>query len=313
MKAGHGEEALMRLLARSVSAQRDVAYLELDSETVYFPHRGSVKSFRLIHRNGADCRYAFSPERVGPFPTDMEGLGEIGEIRVEQYYPCPFCFAGTPVMDDLERGDSERVRSIRRALSEGRWRRECYTGDEPKASAPAKKAAPAKPATPPKKAALGDKTIPVYKKVETSRFYYNRPEKGSLEFKRYEVTVNRDSVWLELDFVSPLPIRKDSKLDVTTSLKISYVKNGPFGCKTVVVLPGERTTKDSKVFPWDKHEGEGYGYGVSLSFYRREMNKPGGTGHYTIDFTLDDENFDRQSVEKVRKHLEGDLTVRKRR
>ncbi|MBE6909883.1 MAG: hypothetical protein E7474_10010 [Ruminococcaceae bacterium] len=313
MKAKRGEEALMRLLAKSVSAQRDAVYLERDGETVWFPHRGSVAGFHLIHRSGADCRYAFLPERVGPFPTDIEGLGELGEIRVEQYYPCPFCFAGTPIMDDLERGDAERVQTIRRVLSEGRWRRGYYTGDEPKASAPAKKAAPAKPTAPPKRVAPGNKAIPVYKKAETSGFYYNRPEKGSLEFKRYEVTVNRDSVWLELDFVSPLPIRKDSRLDVTTSLKISYVKNGIFGPRTVTVLPGERTTKDSRVFPWDKHEGEGYGYGVSLHYYRWEMSKPGGTGRYTIDFTLDDENFDRQSVEKVRSRLEGDLTVRKRR
>jgi len=71
MKAKRGEEALMRLLAKSVSAQRDAVYLERDGETVWFPHRGSVAGFHLIHRSGADCRYAFLPERVGPFPTDI--------------------------------------------------------------------------------------------------------------------------------------------------------------------------------------------------------------------------------------------------
>ncbi len=64
MKAKRGEEALMRLLAKSVSAQRDAVYLERDGETVWFPHRGSVAGFHLIHRSGADCRYAFSPARV---------------------------------------------------------------------------------------------------------------------------------------------------------------------------------------------------------------------------------------------------------
>ncbi|MBE6910421.1 MAG: hypothetical protein E7474_12765 [Ruminococcaceae bacterium] len=120
------DEAFLRLLAKNTSGRRDSSYLDLDGETVYFPHRGSVAGFRLIHRSGADCRYAFSPARVGPFPTDMDGLGEIGEIRVERYYPCPFCFAGTSVMDELERGDAARVEVIRRSLRTNQWRWECY-------------------------------------------------------------------------------------------------------------------------------------------------------------------------------------------
>ena len=120
------DEAFMRMLAQNTAGRRDHSYLDLDNETVYFPHQGKVAGFRLIHRSGADCRYAFSPARVGPFPTAMDGLGEISEIKVERYYPCPFCFAGTSVMDELERGDAGRVDAIRRALRTNQWRRECY-------------------------------------------------------------------------------------------------------------------------------------------------------------------------------------------
>ncbi len=120
------EEALMRLIAQNASAHRASTYLELDREVVCFPYRGKVSGMQLVHRSGMNCRYAFSPARVGPFPTYMHGLGEISEIRVDKTYPCPFCFAGTPIMDDLEKSDAERVRSIRRALRTNQWREECY-------------------------------------------------------------------------------------------------------------------------------------------------------------------------------------------
>jgi len=120
------EEALMRLIAKNASAHHASTYLELDREVVCFPYRGKVSGMQLVHRSGMNCRYAFSPARVGPFPTYMHGLGEISEIRVDKTYPCPFCFAGTPIMDDLEKSDAERVRSVRRALRTNQWREECY-------------------------------------------------------------------------------------------------------------------------------------------------------------------------------------------
>lgn len=302
-----GEEALLRLLMQQRQAQAN-SYLYRGRDVICYPLGGKVYGMHLLHKSGS-CPYLFNSAKLGPFVNEMDGMiRTFGSFDQSVTTPCPYCFRMRD-MEDAE--DTAKMDAILSALKSGKWQKEHYTLSHPappKNAAPAKKAVPSKKAVPAKAAAPKQKTVPVYKKTETSTFLFNRPEKGSLEIKTYKVTVNSDCVWMEVNFVSPLPMRKDSWLDVANSLKISYVKKGLFGPKTVTVLPGELKTKDQQVREWDEYEGAGYGYRVYIQYRKWEMNHPGGTGHYTMDVAIRGDIFKKERVE----HLEGDLTVGKR-
>jgi len=281
------EESFMRLLMQQRQAQASFYIYHGRDKIYYLREEDRIYWTQLLHKSGS-CPYLFDSAKIGPFLNEMEAVVRtFDRFDVNFTSFCPYCFR-QPDTDDA--WALKKANAILAALKRGKWKKEYFEPPAPPANA-ARTAAPAKKASPAKPAIPKEKVTPTYKK-EGSSLLLNRPEKGSLAFKNYEVEVFRDIVWLNVDFVSPLSMQEDSYLSFTHSLKVSYVKSGLFGSKTVSVLPGELTAKNVKVYLKDKQEGGGYACRVNIPYRKSELKALCGAGHYTIEVMIDDESFD---------------------
>lgn len=251
------EEALYKFLMQQAIREHSKSYLDMDDEIVWFPYQGRVKGFKLFHLSDTNCKYKFSPKRIGPFLHAMYGIDAIQKYDPDHYYPCPFCIKGDRSLNlfinGLKTKDSKRMQSLRVALMTNRWRLECYSKyKDGQVPGP-------------------DMTL----------------NEGSMRVEDAYYTFQPDTVFVRMKVESEKPICSE-QFGLICHLKVSYKKKSLFGGKITPILLGTEIPDRTAILEtWESYEGDNYGYIFTIAFVAEELQNRCQAGTYNVDITVE--------------------------